>query len=112
MKKIILCLLLLSVFVFAQSNATKLKGAMNQLQETARTTLLMTAAMQIFGGLVFLAVGILIYYFKLKGAIEPQTLMWVIAIIACLFGLFLFIGGLFGVIAYLTAPIILSQTVS
>jgi hypothetical protein len=82
---------------------------MASIEQTTRTAILTTASVEILAGFILIAAGMGIYYYKLKGAKEMQTLIWIIAVVVTLLGLTLFVVGAFALVNYLTAPIIIGS---
>ena len=64
---------------------------------------LIAAILFLVGGIVFIAIGALVYFKKVKG--QERKPVWIAAAVISLgLGVILFLGGLGGLIAYFTTP--------
>ena len=109
MKKLLI-LLLFGTVLFAASDTSTIKNALNNLEETSKSVLLVTSLVEGVISVVFLGLAGFIYLKKLKGK-EKKEMLWIAAAaILGLIGAMFLLGTVLGIVAYLTIPT-MTQTV-
>lgn len=106
MKRLLLFFVLMSAMLFAQSS--NLKGALQNLEDTARTMLLMSIVVEGIIAVVFLGIAALIYLKKLKGVEKKGTAWLLAAVLLGLIGALFALGAIVGLITYLTTPVLVN----
>lgn len=103
MRRTILLLVMMAPLLFAQGGEN-VKYALEELEETSRTFLLISSVVQLVIGAVLFGVAIFIYMKKLKG-VKEKGLLWIIAaLILGVIGLLLLLGAVLGFLTFLFAP--------
>ncbi len=93
--------------LFAQDRIrTNLQDSIQDLEDSARTPLLVSIMIEGIVALVLLGSAALIYFKKIKGAQGKNTLWVVLALILGGMGILFLLGTIFGIISYLAAPAI------
>ena len=109
----LLITLLLVASVFAQDynsgSSGNIKGALENLTQTAKQTMLFSVIIELVIGVVLLAGAILVYFKKLRNPEKKET-AWLIGALALgLIGFLFLIGGIIGLFIYFTAPVIVNE---
>lgn len=101
-------LLLLAGLLFAQGGQGNLTRALNQLEETSKSIMLVSVVIEGVLAVVFLGGAAAVYLYKIKG--KPQSALWIVlAALLGLIGAGFVLGVIVGLITYLAAPAITSQ---
>jgi hypothetical protein len=79
---------------------------MQQFDQSTASAALTTITMELAGGLIMVGFGGWAYFTKIKGSTTKQSKWWLAVVVTLLVGLTLFLAGAFGLIDYLTAPVI------
>jgi hypothetical protein len=85
---------------------TYLEAYMQQFDQSTASAALTTITMELAGGLIMVGFGGWAYFTKIKGSTTKQSKWWLAVVVTLLVGLTLFLAGAFGLIDYLTAPVI------
>lgn len=99
MKYLILTLLMLGL-IFASSGSSNLKNALNELQNTTKNMMGITALLGLGAGIVFLAIALGIH-FLVKGV---QGILKIGMFICGVIGILALIGGIISVVIFLLTP--------
>lgn len=103
MKYLIVTLLILGI-IFASSGSSNLNQALNQLEDTSRSLLGVTALIGFGVGLVFTVIALSIHFF-VKGI---QGALKIVMFICGIIGVLALLGGILSIILYLFAPSIMN----
>lgn len=104
MKRSILLIIFLLPMVFAQNSQGQLKDALNNLADTTKVFLGITAMIELAIFLIFAACAIIIYLKKLKGVKEKSTLWMIAAGISVFMAIIFLLGAVTCLVVYFTAP--------
>ncbi|MFH1785191.1 MAG: hypothetical protein ABH842_02075 [Candidatus Micrarchaeota archaeon] len=105
--KYLFVVILLFGTVLAVSSSSNIKGAIENLEETTRSTMLFGSVLLFGLGLLLLAIAAVVHFF-VKTA---QTIIKIGIILCGLVGLLAFLGGLIGFGLYFLAPSIIDGLV-
>ncbi len=88
----------------ASAQGSNLQGAVNNLESTSRTVLLVSSAFFMIAGIAMSAIGAFIYYKKIKGAYKPAAILKAAAFGLGGLGIISLLAGILGFMMFLLAP--------
>lgn len=102
MKYLIVTLLILGI-IFASSGSSNLKGAIENLKETTRSTISIGSILSLVAGIVLgVIAGFLHFMFK-----STQLIIKIVKIICAVLGILAILSGIVGILIFLFAPSII-----